>query len=405
MLFAWSKEWVLTGQPGFVSPTLAAAQAQLIALRQQHNQQMVVKTAVSDDRPQTTAETIAQLPAHLGWGSAALTAVLRSGTMDDGRRMTDDRQPTPDDTPLPTPHPLLPTVPATTPPTITLYPTLALAMLRQQQVPAGRVWLLLRHIDEAGSGWVEQSAVRQQLTEAESELRVCGWRQLRNVLGQGDGLFWRRDNGRLWLRNPAKVAAALGVDRLNGRCVTLPLDTLTQPIGTVRAHFYASFHSARPQAPIARATLTQLSGQRRQTQRLYEAKTGIQSRVNIALGQRLNAVAQEETGWQQGNAAFVLRDTKGKHGPKNTDYLAWRLPNSYQGPHETARKRRQKRLNRQLADLLTDGTTGNGRCQRRYGVPGKQRHTRYWAAPATNSQTTHIWFSLSRQDAQDLAGF
>ncbi|MCB9430557.1 MAG: hypothetical protein H6668_01095 [Ardenticatenaceae bacterium] len=387
----------MTGQPGFVSPALAAAQAQLNALRQQHSQMVGVETAVSansqqptDDGLQPTAATIAQLPEHLGWGSAALTAVLRPKTTNHEPRTTDASH-----TPHPTPHSPLPAAPAATSPTITLYPTLTLAMLRQKRVPAGRVWLLLRHIDEAGRGWVWESEARRQLAEPGSELQICGWRQLRNLLGQGDGVFWQRENGRLWLRNPAKVAAALGVERLNGRCATLPLDMLTQPIGTVRAHFYASFHSARPQAPIARATLTQLSGRQRQTQRQYEAKTRIQSRVNIALGQRLTDQAREETAWQQGNAAFVLRDRKGKYGPKNTTYLAWRLPNSYQGPHATARKSRQKRLNRQLADLLTDGTTGNGRCQRRYGVLGKQRHANYWIAPATSNQPTQIWFSAN----------
>lgn len=378
-----------------MSPALAAAQAQLIALRQQHSQKVGVATAVSDHDQQATddslpaaAETIAQLPAHLGWGSGVLTAVLRS-------RQTDDRQPTTNDNfpPPPTPHPLLPSSPP--PPTIPLYPSLALAMLRQQRVPAGRVWLLLRHLDGAGCGWVGENEARQRLTGQGSDLRICGWRQLRNLLGQGEGVFWRRENGRLWLRNPAKVAAALGVERLNGRCATLPLALLTQPIGTVRAHFYASFHSTRPQAPIARATLTQLCGQQRQTQRLYEAKTHMQRRVNIALGQRLNDQTREETSWQRGNAAFVLRDVGGKHGPQYAAYLAWQLPNSYQGPHETARKSRQKRLNRQLADLLSDGTTGNGRCQRRYGVLGKQRHAAYWVAPATTNRPTQIWFSTA----------
>ena len=394
----------MTGQLGFVSPALAAAQAQLIALRQQHSQMVGVETAVSansqqptDDGLQPTAATIAQLPEHLGWGSAALTAVLRPKTTNHEPRTTDASH-----TPHPTPHSPHPAAPAATPPTITLYPTLALAMLRQKRVPAGRVWLLLRHIDEAGRGWVWESEARQQLTEQGSELRICGGRQLRNLLGQGDGVFWQRENGRLWLRNPAKVAAALGVERINGRCVTLPLNMLTQPIGTIRAHFYASFHSAHPQAPIARATLTQLSGRQRQTQRQYETKTGIQSRVNIALGQRLSDQAQEETAWQQGNAAFVLRDTKGKHGPKNTTYLAWRLPNSYQGPHATARKSRQKRLNRQLADLLTQGTTGNGRCQRRYGVLGKQRQANYWVASATSNQPTQVWFPTVEKPEQKI---
>ena len=41
--------------------------------------------------------------------------------------------------------------------TVTVYPSLLLAMLKQNQEAAGRVYLLLRYLDKAGRGWLPVS--------------------------------------------------------------------------------------------------------------------------------------------------------------------------------------------------------------------------------------------------------
>jgi hypothetical protein len=73
--------------------------------------------------------------------------------------------------------------------------------------------------------------------------------------------------------------------------------------------------------------------------------------------------AEQERAWRQGRALFRLTDHHGQQGAPGATYLAWRLPNTY-GPargHQQRPKGRQKRINRQLADLFTKGMTGNGR--------------------------------------------
>jgi hypothetical protein len=86
------------------------------------------------------------------------------------------------------------------------------------------------------------SDVSQQFTGKESKLRLFGWRRLRQVLGQGHGLFWEWDktSGRLWLYGTATVAANLDVPRLAGRVVALPLSAMTAGIGDFKAHLYAA---------------------------------------------------------------------------------------------------------------------------------------------------------------------
>src|SRR5690606_34173427 len=61
---------------------------------------------------------------------------------------------------------------------IRLYPDIALGMLRHELEAVGRIWLLLRHIDHNGRGWVDIDEARRRLTAKGGALRTCGWRQL-----------------------------------------------------------------------------------------------------------------------------------------------------------------------------------------------------------------------------------
>lgn len=344
---------------------------------------------------------LVSLPEHLGWESAPLTAVLRP-------------RPHGQTSPAPQPDPPIKTVAGPTA-VINLYPDLALAMLRHNQTAPGRIWLLLREMDTSGCGWIEEQQARETLTGQGSDRRVCGWRQLRNLLRQGEGVFWQRQNGRLWLVSVARAAAALGVARLQQRPVALPMSLLIGPISVVRAHFYASFHSSRQKpgqmssAPIARETLERLAAITSHTQRAYERQAGIRTQTHFAIGAAHSPEKVEEAGWRRGKALFQLKDHQGRQGPRGRVYLAWQLPNSYRGPHRLAARGRQKRINRELIDLFTKGMTGNGQAEivtrdwpaRRYVGNGRlaakaltQVTEVYWPDP-TQSRTMQVWRILN----------
>ena len=287
---------------------------------------------------------------------------------------------------------------------VKVYPDIALGMLREERVAAGRVWLLLRALDAPGRGMMSLDDARAALTGAGSPLRLCGWRRLRQLLAEGDGVFWARERDRatgadrLRLFGPARVAAALGVTRLSNRPVAVPVGALRGSIGDARAHLYATFHSGRNKgitnyelgitnegdalnssaledkrsvtrhsslgSPIARDTLTALSGVCARSQVTYERRAGVRSRSNIALGERIAArgsdPVEQERAWQYGRALFRLKDYRGRHGRPGATYLARRLPNAYGCGHDhrTRPKGQQKRINRRLADLFTKGMTG-----------------------------------------------
>ena len=92
-------------------------------------------------------------------------------------------------------------------------------------------------------------------------------------------------------------------------------------------------------------------------------------RPNYAIGERATLENREEAAWEKGGALFTLKDDRGLQGRRGQVYLAWQMPNSYQGPHAQRGRSRQKHLNRRLADLRKQRDAGNDqaapRCFRR----------------------------------------
>ncbi|MCA9917376.1 MAG: hypothetical protein KC445_05455, partial [Anaerolineales bacterium] len=250
---------------------------------------------------------------------------------------------------------------------VKLYPDIGLGMLREELTAPGRLWLMLRYLDSEGRGSIRIDIIKQKLTKKNSSLRLCGKRQLRSLLKDGEGVYWSRDKEYVWLRSAARVAFALGVDRLTGRPVALPTAALLAGIGTFRAHLYAAFHSGRAKEtphgdqamPIARETLEYLSGVGRSSQRNYEDRIGIGVQSNFVVGELSTKEAMEKRAWSKGQALFELKDYRGQQGRKGKTYLAWQLPNSYSGQHRHRPRGRQKRINRKLKDLVMKGMPGN----------------------------------------------
>jgi hypothetical protein len=197
--------------------------------------------------------------------------------------------------------------------------------------------------------------------------------------------------------------------------VALPLEALLNGIGAFRAHLYAAFHSARRKEtqdgsqamPIARETLTELSGVGASSQRVYETQVAIDVQANFAVGDQKSKEGQEDYAWRQGQALFELKDYRGYQGGKGNTYLAWQLPNSYIGGHAHRPKGRQKRINRRLKALVTQGKPGNvertdekQRPQKTYfpaaqaAQSAQKQHPRralYWKRHQTRSGRFELW--------------
>ena len=378
-----------------LSPALLAANEQLLTRRAELETRVENGPAppwhqseTQPPAPVTSADAkVARLPAHLGWGSDAVTRHLRQVQARKHKQAVAAQ-------PFPTPPIPQPTSTdvngqklAGSQPHhhhyqsdhIAVIPDLAFGMLKKGLASQGRLWYLLRHLDSTGRGWHEQSKVRHTLTK--TAYRFCGRRQLSNLLKEGEGIFWRFNRSRIWLLCPGRVAAKLEVGHANYRPVAVPLRAFLGKVGLVRAHLYATYHSARAKdhdlgMPVARETIEQITGVDPHSQRSYEKQLHLDVRHNLAVGEEIieneqgQALAQERA-WRHGNALFTLTDYKGQQGPKGRKYHAWQLPNSYGAIHAAENRSKRRRLNRQLIDLQKKGA-GNDRVGRRYFANGKQ---------------------------------
>ncbi len=339
-----------------VSELLAAANARLMARR--------VQLASHSTRVDAGATPSAEiLPPHLNWGRASLPHGHNSETHSTARPTilatifgadVPKTVALSQDAPPATAHSVVNVCDEN----IVVQPSLLVGMLKQELVAIGRIYLLCRHLDSDGRGWLAIPELRAQLTGKGALLRVCGWRRLRQILQSGNGKFWERDDhDRLWLYGRTRVAANLGVQHFSGDCVTMSLRALCGTMGDLRAAFYAAFHAGRESRPIARATLRELTGVPERTQRVYDVTQQVERVANYTLSAATEA---SETYFAHGRAAFPFKDKIGKHGQAGTSYVAIRLPNSYQATCHTRIPKKQTRLNKKLRqDLVKYGTRGN----------------------------------------------
>jgi hypothetical protein len=319
-----------------VSSALQEAQARLDVLRQNSSQRSAGSDAGSPNANHC-------LPAHLSWGKATLVALMREECAQ-WRPTGISIQVLKDDPPEDAARGSLTD--------ILIHGELAAAVLRAGCVATARVWWILRATDRQGIGRFEKQGVKAQLSG-----QIGGWRRVRQLLCEGDGLFWVWDGEQVWLRSAAKVAAALGIVRIAADPVAFSIQKLFGRIAQVKANLYAIFHSTRDETPIARETLRDLTGISASSQRSYEACAGVQSKTQYAL----LAENLEDAAWQHGFAVFTFTDHLGKHGKAGQRWTARQLPNCYSAPFKQHRyKNRRQRLNRKLVDLLKQGTTGNG---------------------------------------------
>jgi len=378
-----------------VSPALLEANRRLYELRQQRCSSGQTGPGTAEfhrsppwepDKPEEpaeedTAEPLAALPAHLGWGSTRLTAVLRQRQARQAQAAAESesgengRFTAVPESKVGAEHGQEAEEP---PDWVKLYPDIGLGMLREEQTAPGRLWLMLRYLDQEGRGSLRIVNIREQLTRKKSKHRLCGKRQLRNLLKDGEGVYWTREDGRLWLRSAAKVAFSLGVERLTGRPVALPIAAVLEGVGAFKAQLYAAFHSGRLKEtphgersmPIARQTMAAISGVGRSSQRSYELAAGVEVQENFAIGEHAEADSRQEIAWRKGRALFELKDYRGRQGKKGKTYLCWQLPNSYNGGHDFRPRGRQRRINRELKDLVNKRAPGNDEGQDKASVSG-----------------------------------
>ncbi len=250
---------------------------------------------------------------------------------------------------------------------ITTFGTIATAILKHDGGTVGRLWLVLRanFAGEGQSGMVstdpqgdESHSLWPSLTE---NFPQYSKRYLSDLLNRGEGIYWQRDAfGRLWLHGVTKLAGQLGVQRLQGSRVIIPLADLTGKLTKMRTSLQAAFHVSRGNdSPISRATLRDLTGISERSQREQEQENSrlIDSKRNYRLDGVANPVSAENHSFRYQQNSFHFTDKRGMQGEQGVIHLAHQLPNSYTARYARASRGRKRKINRQL-NRVNQGARG-----------------------------------------------
>lgn len=245
----------------------------------------------------------------------------------------------------------------------TVYPSLAAAMLQDDQAAAGRLWLLMRAWDTAGRGCYTLDQVYQAFAGVGSAWHVAGRRQVQKLVKAGAGVFWTLRDYRgsryhgLQMTGPAGVGLALGLVGGVGRPVAVPVADLLQGMHLARATLYAAAVTTRRGGrgrrgggarPVTRRTLAGMTGAAASTQRTYDHAARVARQTNYVL---LPAGDVDAPG------VFILRDYMGQHGPAGRSKLARRMANTYDAPLAAVSLGRMRKVNKRL-NLVTNGARG-----------------------------------------------
>lgn len=261
---------------------------------------------------------------------------------------------------------------------------------------AGRLYLVCRDMDRRGAGRVLAADVRAKLEGR----GVIGWKQIRQILAVGEGIFWERDDaGLLRLRRPGRILAALGVDVPRYRQIKIPTASIYGSIADYRAAaVYGGVLAGRRRcnAPISQAAIREatggvesadgrmMGGLSERAQRRYRKSAAIEAARTWQMrpvGADVQTPLYEHSHGRRGRAAYIHHDRRGVLGPVGTIYIAHAAPNVYtHGQIERGRHGRRGKIARDLHHLNESLSATS--MQNRQGNAAGWVKRRYYESPA-----------------------
>jgi hypothetical protein len=159
---------------------------------------------------------------------------------------------------------------------IKIYPLLAFAAIKSQQVGAWRAWTIAKHLDQPnGAGNITRRALITRL----DELRVSKRQQRRWITAAYRLGLWQETHGVLYLVNLARAAYKLGASRVGRPAI---IDQSAMISNNWRAYVWAGYLTTLHERPISQLKKYQLTGIDPRTQRNYQRQLAPGRRGNYA---------------------------------------------------------------------------------------------------------------------------
>ncbi len=244
------------------------------------------------------------------------------------------------------------------------------------------LWYRLGTVDEFGTGRL----LENQISDAVRYLRLSSRTRQRTLRG-GMGTFWARGRGGLYLRSPARIAAALKVPAFRA-AFWAPLAGLRGPIATVRARLATHGIAAiRRGLPTSVAVMAEMLNASPRTVRYWLRRSGVRSRENFAVVAPLSPTS---------SVGEIFRTTKepGLRAVKfdGRPWLVLQLPNSLPALKRGGVRSHLRRANRRLRSLVTGPASSDSRGG---GTVGPRYRTGARNAPAATAPSTTACFAHS----------
>jgi len=234
----------------------------------------------------------------------------------------------------------------------------ALAAMRSGQSSHYQLWLMLRLLDTQSRGWLETAVAAAAVCQPSSPNFLYQIPRFRQLVKEGDGRYWLKQNGRLWMRSTANIAHELGINQLSGRFVFIEENIISGQTAVFRSYCFSAWLSNH-ENPLSQITIKGLTGIPERTQRRYCRMAGVTVQKNITIGPASKNADLHELSYRHGGV-FSFTDYRGQCGPAYRNYYAWHLPASYHVQCTRGSRKQQTRNNHKLADLAKAGTMGNG---------------------------------------------
>lgn len=197
-------------------------------------------------------------------------------------------------------------------------------------IKLGAIWSILRHVDD-GSGALD---IDVALPAVE---RYIGHR---NMLEQGDGLFWKLTPRRIVLFSPVRVAENVGLPYPGSHTTLIPVEIFKNHTKTKAAFFCAFLNKIS--TPISQEKLFEITGCRISSQKRYRKLMGIPHTANIAIYEKNGVPVKYHPELHK----FVGETTNCFPVKRNNQLLlAKKLPNTYHKVFLVKSSKRQARGN------------------------------------------------------------
>lgn len=201
---------------------------------------------------------------------------------------------------------------------------LSAIIMKQESIKEARLYYALRFIDSFASGNLLISDVLDLLGNKDSGTYLLDRRYLKDRIKSGNGIFWVVKEDRIWLLGLEKILVNLDGNDFGKYAARLSFDDVFTSHKRFKRALYEIVHCTGNDHPIARETLTEITGLGRKAQRNLEGWMCVEpnfARTNLYWTE--NNV--ESMRWHK---PHMFKMTC-KVGEKIGDYIGFQIANTY----------------------------------------------------------------------------